>query len=40
MLVARDDTIWNNAKAVAEFDTMPYLLELLALYDVDWNEDW
>lgn len=39
MLVARDDTAWNNAKAVAEFDTMPCLLELLALSDVDWNEE-
>lgn len=39
MLVARDDTAWNNAKAVAEFDAMPCLLELLALSDIDWNEE-
>lgn len=39
MLVARDDTAWNNAKAVAEFDAIPCLLELLALSDVDWNEE-
>lgn len=39
MLVARDNTSWNNAKAAAEFDAVPYLLELLALHDVDWNEE-
>lgn len=39
MLVARDDTSWNNAKAIAEFDAVPYLLDLLALYDVDWNDE-
>jgi hypothetical protein len=39
MLVARDDTAWNNARAVAEFDAVPCLLELLALCDVDWNEE-
>ena len=39
MLVARDDTEWNNVKAVAEFDAVPYLLELLALEHVDWNEN-
>lgn len=39
MLVARDDTSWNNAKAIAEFDAVPYLLDLLALYEVDWNEE-
>jgi hypothetical protein len=38
MLVARDDTAWNNARATAEFDAMPYLLELLALGDIEWNE--
>lgn len=39
MLVARDDTSWQNARAIAEFDAVPFLLELLALYDVDWNEE-
>lgn len=39
MLVARDDTAWNNARAVAEFDAIPCLLDLLALSDVDWNEE-
>lgn len=39
MLVARDDTSWANARAAAEFDAVPYLLELLSIYDVDWNEE-
>lgn len=39
MLVARDDTEWNNVKATAEFDAVPYLLELLALEHIDWNEE-
>ena len=38
MLVARDDTVWNNARAAAEFDAVPYLLELLALGDIEWSE--
>jgi hypothetical protein len=38
MLVARDDTAWNNARAAAEFDAVPYLLELLALGDIEWSE--
>ena len=38
MLVARDDTAWNNARAVAEFDAVPYLLELLALGEIEWSE--
>lgn len=38
MLVARDDTAWNNARSAAEFDSVPYLLELLALGDIDWSE--
>jgi hypothetical protein len=38
MLVARDDTAWNNARATAEFEVMPYLLELLALGDIEWSE--
>jgi hypothetical protein len=38
MLVARDDTAWNNARSIAEFDSVPYLLELLALGDIEWNE--
>lgn len=36
MLVARDDTAWNNARSAAEFDSVPYLLELLALGDIEW----
>jgi len=39
MLVARDDTSWTNARAAAEFDAIPYLLELLSTSDVDWNEE-
>lgn len=39
MLVARDDTAWNNSRAVAEFDAVPYLLELLALGDIEWSEE-
>jgi hypothetical protein len=39
MLVARDSTEWNNVKAVAEFDAIPKLLELLALEHIDWNEE-
>jgi hypothetical protein len=38
MLVARDDTAWNNARSMAEFDSVPYLLELLALGEIEWNE--
>lgn len=38
MLVARDDTAWNNAKAKAEFDAVPYLFQLLAAGDIDWSE--
>jgi hypothetical protein len=38
MLVARDDTAWNNARAAAEFDAVPYLLELLSLGDIEWSE--
>jgi len=38
MLVAHDNTAWNNARAVAEFDAVPYLLELLALGDIDWAQ--
>lgn len=38
MLVARDNTAWNNAKSAAEFDSVPYLLELLALGEIDWAE--
>jgi hypothetical protein len=38
MLVARDDAAWNNAKAIAEFDAVPYLFALLATDDIDWNE--
>jgi hypothetical protein len=38
MLVARDNTAWNNARSVAEFDSVPYLLEFLALGDVEWTE--
>lgn len=39
MLVARDQTVWNNAKAAAEFDAMPYLFELLPEIDeLEWAE--
>ena len=38
MLVASDDTAWNNARAAAEFDAVPYLLELLALGEIEWDE--
>lgn len=38
MLVARDNTAWNNARSTAEFDSVPYLLELLALGDIEWIE--
>lgn len=38
MLVARDDTRWNNARAAAEFDAVPYLIELLALGEIEWIE--
>jgi len=38
MLVARDNTAWNNARSVAEFDSVPYLLEMLALGDIEWDE--
>lgn len=38
MLVARDDTSWNNARSAAEFDSVPYLLELLALGEIEWSE--
>jgi hypothetical protein len=38
ILVARDNTAWNNARSVAEFDSVPYLLELLALGDIEWTE--
>lgn len=38
MLVARDDTAWNNHRATADFDSVPYLLELLALGDIEWTE--
>jgi len=38
MLVARDNTAWNNAKSAAEFDSVPYLLELLALGEIEWAE--
>lgn len=38
MLVARDNTAWNNAKSAAEFDSVPYLLELLAQGDIEWAE--
>lgn len=39
MLVARDQTVWNNAKAVAQFDAMPYLFELLPEIDeLEWAE--
>lgn len=36
MLVARDSTAWNNARSVAEFDSVPYLLELLAIGEIEW----
>lgn len=39
MLVARDDSAWNGARARAEFDPVPYLYALLAIRDdVDWSE--
>lgn len=38
MLVARDNTAWNNARSAAEFDSVPYLLELLALGEIEWTE--
>jgi hypothetical protein len=38
MLVARDNTAWNNAKSAAEFDSVPYLLELLAQGEIEWCE--
>lgn len=41
MLVARDEAAWNRHRAMAEFDAVPYLLELLALGDmgdIDWTE--
>jgi hypothetical protein len=38
MLVARDNTAWNNAKSAAEFDSVPYLLELLSQGEIEWAE--
>jgi len=38
MLVARDDTAWNNARAAAQFDAVPYLLELLTIGEIEWTE--
>lgn len=38
MLVARDHTAWNNARSAAEFDSVPYLLEFLALGEIEWTE--
>lgn len=38
MLVARDNTAWNNARSTAEFDSVPYLLELLAQGEIEWTE--
>jgi hypothetical protein len=38
MLVARDNTAWNNARSTAEFDSVPYLLELLAHGEIEWTE--
>lgn len=39
MLVANDETAWNNARAVAEFDAMPYLFELLPTIDeLEWAD--
>lgn len=39
MLVAHDETAWNNARAVAEFDAVPYLFELLPIRDeLEWSE--
>lgn len=38
LLVAHDETAWNGARSTAEFDSVPYLLELLALGDVEWIE--
>jgi hypothetical protein len=39
MLVARDDSAWNGARARAEFDAVPYLYALLAIRDdVEWAE--
>lgn len=38
MLVARDNSAWNGHRATAEFDSVPYLLELLALGEIEWTE--
>ena len=38
MLVARDDTAWNGAKARAQFDAAPYLFALQALGEIEWVE--
>lgn len=38
LLVAHDDTAWNGARSAAEFDSVPYLLELLALGEIEWTE--
>jgi hypothetical protein len=38
MLVAQDDTAWNNARSAAEFDSVPYLLEFLAQREIEWSE--
>lgn len=38
MLVARDNTAWNNVRSTAEFDSVPYLLELLAHGEIEWTE--
>lgn len=38
LLVAPDNTAWNGARSIAEFDSLPYLLELLALGEIEWTE--
>lgn len=39
MLVARDDAHWSSAKSAAQFDSMPYLFELLARRDeMEWSD--
>lgn len=38
MLVARDHSSWKGVRGRANFDVRPYLLELLAIEDVEWLE--
>ncbi|MBQ5963172.1 hypothetical protein [Massilia sp. ZL223] len=37
MLVARDDGSWKGLRGKAQFDVRPYLLELLAVEEVEWS---